>query len=144
MTVLFPAQMAGQCMVLKTRRAARAVTRRYNVLLKPYALQSTQASLLFAIAKGGFESISELAEQMAIERSALTRNLRLLQEAGYATSQIKGRGRAQRVELTQEGEALLETLLPLWVEAQDGLRKELGEREWANAQAALSLVGQVG
>lgn len=131
-------------MVLKTRRAARAITRRYNALLKPYKLQSTQVSLLFAIYKGGFDSISDLADRMAMERSALTRNLRLLQKAGLVTSDQTGQGRAQKVRLTDDGAAMLRTLVPLWIEAQNALRGELGDEEWAGVQRALTLIGQAG
>lgn len=138
-----PPNMTDQCMVLKTRKAARAITRRYNVLLKPHGIQSTQASLLYAIAGGGFESISGLAEMMAIERSALTRNLKLLRDAGYINSDHKKRGRAQKVALTDEGEALLKIGIPLWVEAQNTLRAELGEKKWADVQAALTTIGML-
>lgn len=139
-----PAAMAGQCMVLKARRAARAITRRYNARLRPYGLQSTQAALLFAIARGGFDSISDLAERMAIERSALTRNLRLLREAGLVSTDRSGRGRPQKVTLTDAGDRMLQTLLPLWAEAQEGLRAELGEAEWSRAQATLAVIGDLG
>lgn len=138
-----PPNMTDQCMVLKTRKAARAITRRYNALLKPHGIQSTQASLLYAIAGGGFESISELADMMAIERSALTRNLQLLRDAGYINSDHQGRGRAQKVALTNEGEALLEIGVPLWVEAQNALRTELGEKEWRHVQTALTTIGML-
>lgn len=136
--------MAEQCLVLKTRRAARAITRRYNALLRPHGLQSTQASLLFAISRGGFESIRELAELLAMERSALTRNLRLLHDAGLITSDQRGQGRAQRVRLSAAGDALLTSVLPLWFEAQDAMRAELGDDEWVRAQRALTLIGDAG
>lgn len=133
-------QMAAQCMVLKTRMAARAVTRRYNRLLEPYAIQSTQASLLFAIAQGGFSSISDLAELIAMERSALSRNLGVLRKSGWVTSDQQGRGRAQQVRLTKKGRRFLESLLPLWQQAQDELHAAMGEDEWRAAQQVLSTV----
>eukprot|EP00435_Cladocopium_sp_Y103_P078410 s1_g2149.t1 len=135
--------MTDQCMVLKTRRAARAVTRRYNELLKPFGIQSTQASLLSIIYGGGFDSISDLAEKMAIERSALTRNLKVLRDQGYITSDAEGRGRAQKVTLTRAGQRSVEKVAPLWIKAQDELRAELGEREWKKIQAALSTLANV-
>lgn len=129
------------CLVLKTRRAARAITRRYNTLLKPLGLQCTQASLLFAIARGGFLSIKDLAEQLAIERSAMTRNLRLLQKAGLVNSDEQGQGRAQRVQLTQAGRAMVKTCLPLWHMAQNAVRRELGESQWSDTQNTLTRLG---
>lgn len=131
------------CLVLKTRRAARAITRRYNAMLKPLGLQCTQASLLFAIARGGFASIKDLAEQLAIERSAMTRNLRLLQQAGLVSSDAQGQGRAHRVHLTKAGRAMVKTCLPLWHTAQNAVRRELGESQWANTQTTLSRLGAI-
>lgn len=143
MTLAIPPGMTDQCMVLKTRRAARAVTRRYNELLKPLGIQSTQASLLSCIYAGGFDSISDLAEKMAIERSALTRNLKVLRDQGYITSDAKGRGRAQKVKLTKAGQNSVEKVGPLWVAAQNELRAELGDREWNRVQAALSTLADI-
>ncbi len=135
--------IVDQCMVLKTRRAARNVTRRYNSLLKPFGIQSTQASLLAAIRKGGFESISDLAEKMAVERSALTRNLRVLRDAGLITSDNEGRGHAHKVALTKEGLKTLKNVGPLWIKAQKDLREEIGDREWMRAQSALATLGKL-
>ncbi|WP_374299197.1 MarR family winged helix-turn-helix transcriptional regulator [Ferrovibrio sp.] len=138
---VLPEGMADVCMVLKTRRAARAVTRRYNALLKPFGLQSTQVSLLAAIAKGGFESVSDLAETMALERSAMLRNLKPLEQAGLIACPQGGQGRAQKFALTRKGEALIVKLVPLWHKAQDDLRKALGDKAWRAAQQGLAALG---
>ncbi|MFN4166416.1 MAG: MarR family winged helix-turn-helix transcriptional regulator [Ferrovibrio sp.] len=138
-----PEGMADVCMVLKTRRAARTVTRRYNALLKPFGLQSTQVSLLAAIAKGGFESVSDLAETMALERSAMLRNLKPLEQAGLIACPQGGQGRAQKFALTRKGEALIVKLVPLWRKAQDDLRKALGDRAWRAAQQGLAALGSL-
>lgn len=143
MATAFPPDMIEQCMVLKTRRAARAITRRYNALLKPHSIQSTQAYLLSSIHSGGFESISDLADQLAVERSALTRNLKLLRDAGYITSDNKGPGRAHKVTLTRSGKKTVENVAPLWRRAQNNLRAEIGEKEWDHVQSALTIVGNL-
>ncbi len=138
---VLPEGMADVCMVLKTRRAARAVTRRYNALLKPFGLQSTQVSLLAAIAKGGFDSVCDLAETMALERSAMLRNLKPLEQAGLIACPQGGQGRAQKFALTRKGEALIVKLVPLWHKAQDDLRKALGDKAWRAAQQGLAALG---
>ncbi|WP_300299802.1 MarR family winged helix-turn-helix transcriptional regulator [Ferrovibrio sp.] len=140
---VLPDGMADVCMVLKTRRAARAVTRRYNALLKPFGLQSTQVSLLAAIAKGGFDSVSDLAEMMALERSAMLRNLKPLEQAGLIACPQGGQGRAQKFALTRKGEALITKLIPLWQKAQDDLRKALGDKAWRAAQQGLAALGSL-
>jgi DNA-binding MarR family transcriptional regulator len=142
MDIFPPEGMTDQCMVVKTRRAARAVTRRYNALLRPLGIQSTQASLLYAIWRGGFGSVSELADRLGVERSALTRNLQLLRAEGLVEPDQEGRGRAQRFSLTDKGQEVLKAGVPLWIKAQKDLRAELGEKTWADAQAALARVGE--
>ena len=139
-----PPDMIGQCMVVKTRRAARAVTRRYNQLLRPLGIQTTQASLLFVIRFGRCDSVSEMAATLGIERSALTRNLKPLRDMGLVVSDNEGKGSAQRLSLTPEGDALAATVLPMWVEAQNALKAELGERSWNMVQNSLTIMGEVG
>lgn len=143
MGIEIPPEASTQCMVLKTRQAARAVTRRYNRLLRPYGLQCTQVSLLYAVAGNDHKSVSEMADQLAIERSTLSRNLRLLRSRGLIHSDHSGRGRPQTFVLTQEGETLLKVLIPLWKKAQADLRRELGTQDWHAAQDTLTRVGAV-
>ncbi|MFN4277358.1 MAG: MarR family winged helix-turn-helix transcriptional regulator [Ferrovibrio sp.] len=138
-----PEGMSDVCMLLKTRRAARTVTRRYNALLKPFGLQSTQVSLLAAIARGGFDSVSDLAETMALERSAMLRNLKPLEQAGLIACPRGGQGRAQKFALTRKGDALLVKLIPLWQRAQDELREALGDKAWRAAQRGLAALGSL-
>ena len=131
------------CLVLKTRRAARAITKRYNVLLAPYDIQSTQASLLLAISQGNFSSISDLAEVMATERSALTRNIQLLRQRGLIASEGAKQGKAQKVELSEEGLAFVKIITPLWFQAQEGVLEELGQKDWDKVQDALAVLGKL-
>ncbi|WP_323794619.1 MarR family winged helix-turn-helix transcriptional regulator [Nisaea sp.] len=135
--------MTTYCLMLNSRRAARSITRRYNRLAKEHGLQATQLGLLFAIAGGGFSSISELAERTAIERSAMTRNLQALRKKGLIQAENEGRGRSQRVSLTEEGERHVEEFIPVWFEAHDKVRVELGEEKWNQVQEALKILADL-
>jgi len=132
-----PATFLNECLVTNSRRAARAVTRRYSALLAPHGLKSTQASLLFALHATPESSVSALAERLGIERSAMTRNLKLLERTGLTASPVQGRGRRQAYRLTPAGRAKLETLLPLWHAAQAAVKEEFGEAEWNALQRTL-------
>ena len=136
--------MAEECLVLKSRRAARAITRRYNKILHPYGLQCTQISLLFFIAAGEHRSVTDLAARMAMERSTLTRNLKLLHGRVYTRPDRTGRARPHCFELTERGEGPVRETLPRWRDTQAQLRIELGEEGWYGAQFALQSVGNVG
>ncbi|AUG53583.1 MarR family winged helix-turn-helix transcriptional regulator [Thalassospira marina] len=144
MTITLPDALIDECLVLKSRRAARAVTRRYNLLLKPHGLQSTQASLLFCICWGGFQSISSLARLMDLERSALTRNLAVLQRHGLIAPDQTGQGRTQVFSLTSQGEEKVQQILPVWQQAQKEILGELGAEDWQDVQKALSLIATIG
>ncbi|WP_073956078.1 MarR family winged helix-turn-helix transcriptional regulator [Thalassospira sp. TSL5-1] len=144
MTIALPDALNDECLVLKSRMAARAITRRYNLLLKPYGLQSTQASLLFCIGGGGFQSVSSLARQMDLERSAMTRNLAVLQRQGLIAPNKTGQGRMQVFSLTSQGEEKVRRILPVWQKAQKEIRGELGANDWQAVQKALSRMAAIG
>lgn len=132
--------MTTYCLMVNSRRAARSITRRYNKLAQKHDLQATQLGLLFSIAGGGFSSISELAERTATERSAMTRNLQALRKKGLIQPENEGRGRSQKVSLTEEGERRVEEFIPIWFEAHDKVREELGEEKWNQVQEALKIL----
>ena len=75
-------EVARSCAVLNLRRAARAVTNRYEDEMRALGLKATQFSLLVAAALRGPVNISALAELMVMDRTTLTRNLKSLQKRG--------------------------------------------------------------
>lgn len=110
------------CLVFNTRMAARAVTRRYDALLRPYGITSAQFSLLGGIRRGEGRTVTELAERNGIERTGLTRNIDRLERLGLIKSHPAGRGTGRICDLTEEGEALVQELVPLWLAAQAEMR----------------------
>lgn len=124
------------CACLHTRMTARAVTRVYDEALRPAGLKVTQFSLLGAIAHGITGSVSALAERLALERTTLTRNLRLLHEAGLIVPR-RGAGRAVAYEVTPRGRALVERAVPLWEAAQRHLETTLGADQWDETRSRL-------
>ncbi|RMD63276.1 MAG: MarR family transcriptional regulator [Alphaproteobacteria bacterium] len=127
-----------ECAALRTRMAARKVTRAYDEALRPLGLKVTQFTLLVAIRRGAPESISQLAEILALERTTLTRNLRRLEKDGLVAVGPEGYRRARSLRLTKKGEAKLERALPLWRATQNRLVKRLGKDRWHETRALLS------
>jgi len=138
-----PNLFRSQCVLTKSRRAARSVSRHFAQLIKPHGVTPSQASLLFALYGSEATSVSELADGIGIERSALTRNLRLLEKAGHVDAQVGGRGGAKAYRLSQTGHATLMEMVPLWHEAQHALREKLGEGQWKQMQATLALLADL-
>jgi len=129
--------VAGSCACHKVRMAARAVTRAYDDALRPVGLRATQLAVLVAIAVEGAMSITALAKFMIMDRSTLTRNLRPLEEEGLVAVGLEGWRRSRTVEVTEKGRSRLSEALPLWKQAQQTLRRKLGEQNWINIHSDL-------
>ena len=109
------------------RRATRVATQYYAKVLKPSGLVPTQFTLLVACATAGPVPISALAGAIAMDRTTLTRNLRLLARRGLAQVTEGADRRVRRVELSKDGRAALARALPLWQKAQSGMTEILGQ-----------------
>ena len=133
----------SQCMVSNTRKAARAITRRYDAHLRPYGLTSTQFSLMGTIVAAGDQTVSELAEERGFERTTLTRNLDRLEKLGLIVSRPAEHGNGRICGLTGKGEALVDELLPLWRQAQAEVKAELGAAQFDSTIAALQRLAAV-
>jgi DNA-binding MarR family transcriptional regulator len=114
------------------RRTANLVTRHYNRYLAPLGLEITQAVLLGLIASGKAGSSSELARMIGVERSTLTRNLKLLEEAGLIRRRPSGRKVVP--ELTDSGRTRLAAAYKAWDAGQAALTVELEEPEQIRGQ----------
>ncbi len=120
----------GNCSCFALRKAARAVTQLYDQALKPSGLRATQLSLLFTAERAGTVSIGELAEQLVMDRTTLTRNLKPLLDRGLLESVVGADRRRRPVAITTEGRAALATALPYWREAQERMTSSLGRARW--------------
>ena len=124
-------EVARSCAVLNLRRAARAVTNRYEDEMRALGLKATQFSLLVAAALRGPVNISALADLMVMDRTTLTRNLKPLQKRGLLRVVPGSDRRTRAVTLTAAGEAMLAQALPLWRQAQREVVDGLGEQRFA-------------
>ncbi|UCH22071.1 MAG: winged helix-turn-helix transcriptional regulator [Deltaproteobacteria bacterium] len=137
-------QVAQSCAVFNLRKASRALTQFYETALRPSGLRVTQFTLIVAVRLFGSTTISRLADTMVMDRTTLTRNLKLMEKKGFITT-IPGEDRRERVVvLTEPGKESLENALPLWEKAQREIVDALGHRRFdemlANLMATVSLV----
>lgn len=131
------------CLVFNTRMAARAVTRRYDGLLRPYGVTSAQFSLMGGIKRGEGQTVSELAERNGIDRTSLTRNIDRLERMGLIVSKSAEKGNGRVCDLTDKGEALVQTLIPLWQEAQAEVRELLSAGDFSTTLSVLKRLSRV-
>lgn len=130
-----------RCAANHTRMAARTVTRAYDRALAPCGLKVTQFTILVALVQTSFDAITAMAEQLALERSSLSRNLRRLETQGLVRMQEEGRSRA--IEITDAGESKLEEAYPLWRSAQAEIEDAVGREAWDDAQRLLQALVEV-
>jgi len=114
------------CSCFAARRAARTITQHYERHLKPSGLKVTQFTLLAMLAMAGPQALTRLAEQMAVERTTLTRNLRPLLARGLVAESGADDGRVRLLAITKRGTAAAVAALPRWREAQASVARRLG------------------
>ncbi|HYS29730.1 MAG TPA: MarR family winged helix-turn-helix transcriptional regulator [Candidatus Limnocylindria bacterium] len=111
------------CAVMNFRQAARSVTAYFDEQLRPARLRATQLNLLMAIEVSAAPTVTDLAEILGMDRTTMTRNLKLLRDRGLVAR--------HRIALTEKGRRSAAAALPLWEKAQAQILRSLGERRWA-------------
>lgn len=129
-----------RCACANIRRTGRVVTQFYDEILAPSGLSGPQFGLLATLAEVAPITIHRLAEIMDMDRTTLTRNLKLLIKQHLVRSE---KGKDQRIRLmlpTQDGEQALKRALPLWQEAQVQIEQSLGPERFVVLLTELSAV----
>jgi DNA-binding MarR family transcriptional regulator len=132
---------ATTCACHKVRIAARAVTRAYDQALRPVELRSTQFTVLVAASVAAGIPLNKLATILGLERTTLRRSLDWIEKEGLIRVESVD-GRTRNVVLTQRGKDRLDLALPLWNQAQQNLRRRLGEQGWAIVNDSLMLLAE--
>lgn len=132
MTATLPYAATGmvrdRCLCLAMQRAARALARRFDAVLRPVGLTNGQFSLLHAINRPDPVRLTDLAPFLATDRTTLTAALKVLEREGLVTSAPDPADRrGRRLRLTDAGHARLLAALPLWAAAHDALEATLPE-----------------
>jgi DNA-binding MarR family transcriptional regulator len=128
------------CACASLRRAARAVTRDYELALRDTGLTPTQFTLLQALELLGPSPQGALADLLALDSTTLTRTLGPLQHAGWIRAGAGSDRREVRWTLTPAGRRRLARATPAWARAQVRLRARLGAAPWARLSADLAAV----
>lgn len=113
--------LCKQCQCLAARRAARAITRHFEVKLRDHGLRATQFSILAMLALVGALPMGELAERLGLERTTLTRSATVLERQGWVRADRSSDGRERPMVLTASGRRKLESAYPSWKAAQDSV-----------------------
>ena len=131
-------EIGRACACFKVRKAARAVTKLYEEMLRPIGLRATQFSLLMAARVVGPVTVVKLAQITVMDRTTLTRNLRVLEKRRLIEIKAGEDRREREVTLTAAGMEVLVQAIPLWEAAQDRVTQGLGEEKLGNLMDGLS------
>lgn len=114
------------CTNLKLRQLTRMVSRHYDRYVRETGLKNTQYALLSYVVRLGPIRPSELARQMQMDASTLTRNMQPLVAHGWLTIGAGSDARSRLVEATEAGQARRAEGQRAWQAAQTALNKRLG------------------
>lgn len=115
-------EVRDACLCLHVQRAARALARRFDEVLRPLDLTSGQFSLLMSLNRPEPPTIGSVAELLAMDRTTLTANLKPLERRGLVKVAVdKNDRRSRRLTITPAGRALLAEAYPLWRETHTAL-----------------------
>jgi len=114
------------CTNLKLRQLMRRVASHYDAELGKTGLKTTQYSLLSYVVKLGPIRAVDLAAQMKMSSSTLSRNLQPLVAAGWLLVSPGVDARSRLISATPEGQAKRTEAQRRWRVAQEGLNQTLG------------------
>ena len=116
-----------ECVNGKVKRLHRTVDALYQSVLKPFGLKGSMLSMLFVIGKRNGINQKQVAVQLVLDQSTVSRNLKQFEQKGWLEVKKGDDPRSSTLHLTEEGYALLEEVVPLWEEVHNKVTKQLGE-----------------
>ena len=122
-------EMGRACVCFNIRKSTRLLTAHYDRVMNPTGLKATQFSLLMTVLQQETANVSQLANILGMDRTTLSRNVRLLEKKGLVIVSIGEDRREQRIGLTDSGREAIEQAIPFWEEAQAEVVATFGE-EW--------------
>lgn len=114
------------------------VTQTYDEFLRPSGLRGTQYGLLMVVRGFGNITVTKLADWAIMERTTVTRNLKLLEKRGLVRIEAGKDQRERVVSITDNGTKALVSALPFWEEAQQHVAGVLGEDRTSNIVKEIS------
>jgi len=128
------------CACQNLRRVTRVVTRIYDQELRKAGLEITQFGLLTALAATGESNQKRLSAGFAMDSTTLTRTLGLLLKQGWVRVG-RGKDRRERLfRLTREGKRKMAAAQWYWEQAEQRLRRELGDTDWKSMKQTVSRI----
>lgn len=133
----------SECLVLNTRMASRAVTRRADRKLRSFGVSAAQFTILTSMLSRPGLSVTDMAESIAMDRTTLSRNLDLLERKGLVETTPVQSGNSRVCALTERGAELVDQMVPEWRAAQAELRETLSNPDFPSIITALQQLSKL-
>ena len=134
--------IATSCVGKQLRLLNRVVTNIYDDALRPLDLKVSQMNILVAAAMMGTARPIEVCEHLHLDVSTLSRNVERMKARGWLEVVPDEDGRSQPFRLTPQGRKLLEKAVPAWDQAQQQVKKSLGDGFVDQLNQAMKRVSQ--
>lgn len=113
------------CLCSVLMLATRTVTRLYDEELRTVGLEPTQHGMLLMVKSIGSMTLGELGERLALDKTTVSRNAKILVRNGWLSLARGEDGRERIALLTEAGAKKLAQARPYWERAQQRMRKAL-------------------
>jgi len=118
-------EVRDTCLCLHAQRAARALARRFDEVLRPVGLTNQQFSLLMALNRPEPPTMAPVAQLLAMDRTTLTAALKPLERRGLLRVEAAPTDRrSRRLKLTEAGHTVLSDALPIWRQTHADIQAE--------------------
>jgi DNA-binding MarR family transcriptional regulator len=129
------------CLCLRIQRASRTIGRRFDEALRPVGLNNWQFTLLEMLNRPSPLTVNGLAEELGMDRTTTTKNLRPLQRRGLLEiRQDEKDARVRRIVLTASGHGALAEARQHWQAANDAVVASLKGGTLACLRSALDTI----
>jgi len=122
---------------------SRIITQMYDEALKPSGLRSTQLPVLVTLVSVGSMTVNDLADDLVMDRTSLSRLLRPLVTRGLVKMTPGEDRRTRELSITPRGREAVATAIPMWDRVQGEVLGRLGQDRWKDLKDNLSVFAEL-
>ena len=119
-------EILRHCGCGRARLVARVVSAIYDDALRDLGIKGGQLTTLALLAYRSGVPTAEVHRHLAMDRSTVSRNLKVMRDRGWLVSGLDPEHGRRVVEITEEGRRIVREALPAWRSAQEEARQVLG------------------
>lgn len=131
------------CACMNLRKTTRLIAQFYDQRLQKAGLKNTQFTLLVVLRQHAPVSITRLADLLGMDRTTLTRNVRVLKKEGLIHEEPGEDARVRLLTLSEKGKDTITSAAPYWREAQSAFLKEFGADRWQVLKQELAGINSI-